>query len=120
MSTTFDPALPTSRDWLRLRMGDTADPSAVPDSTYDSLIAGFGVKEAGYQLAKYFEGKYATLPDWKEADASETLGEKARQFFENLGKEMRDPSTSYFGEVSQAAVAQSQMASPDLTSYRVT
>lgn len=119
MSTTFDPALSTSRDWLRFKMTDTADTPAVPDSTYDSLILKFGVKEAGYQMAKYFEAKYATLPDWKEADVSETLGEKARKFFQDLASEMRNPNTSYPDEISPAAITQSVMVSPDLTNYRL-
>jgi hypothetical protein len=59
---SFDPALPTDRDWVRLLIGDT-DPlhEALTDATIDALIAKALVYGASAEGAKYCAAATAGL-----------------------------------------------------------
>jgi hypothetical protein len=85
MTATFDPALLTARDRLRLRLSDTdvgaakstgADPLALPvdDAVYAGALALHGNDErmAGLELVRALIGKYAQMETKASVDGVES------------------------------------------------
>lgn len=50
---SFDPSLPTDKDWVRLLIGDTDAPETLADSTIEALIAEALALGASAEGAKY-------------------------------------------------------------------
>lgn len=65
MAATYDPLLPTDRDRLRFRLGDTdvPDNALVSDEQYDAMIAASGWRIAGAELAEGLAARFAQEPD---------------------------------------------------------
>jgi hypothetical protein len=61
---TYDPALSTVRDRMRLRLGDVESAELYPNATYDALLALWTTEDrALYELAKALIVRYAQQPD---------------------------------------------------------
>lgn len=53
MAATFDPALATDKDWVRLLTGDTAAPFALQDETIEALLTEASAQGASAAGRKY-------------------------------------------------------------------
>ncbi len=80
MAATFDPTLPTDRDWLRFMLGDV-DVSAplLDDATYDAALARFTDRRAaGAELASGLASRFAQEPDSIAVSGEITLSWRVR------------------------------------------
>lgn len=67
----YNPALPTARDKLRFKLGDTNTGAAlIPDVTYDAVLSVVGgdEKKAAVALLDHLISRFAQLPNSTTAD----------------------------------------------------
>lgn len=71
---TFDPALPTNRDHIRLALGDTdINAPMLSDDTIDTALAGYSYSQALAILADALIAEYGQMPDRYSEDQGLSL-----------------------------------------------
>lgn len=63
MAFSFDLALPSAKDRIRLMLGDTVAPGLRQDETIDQMIVAHGEAEATARLAEGLAAEYGQKPD---------------------------------------------------------
>jgi hypothetical protein len=63
MAFSFDLTLPSTRDRIRLMLGDTVAPGLRQDETIDQMLIAFGEAEATARLAEGLAAQYAQRVD---------------------------------------------------------
>lgn len=88
MAFTFDPALPTTRDRVRLRLGDTEEKRRIfEDETIDYVLASVSSNEAqaAWRLCKYAVAQYSRDVDSEGAGLRAARAQKVAQLTELCG-----------------------------------
>lgn len=122
MASTFDPALPTQRDWVRWYCGDVSSTPQwwLDDETIDALLAsGLPVIEAAAECADNIGGQLSQLAqETQEGSLRIRYGERAQLFYERADR-LRDKFLQGPDSPAQTGAQTADMQEPDISNYLV-
>ena len=124
MAATYDAALPTAKDRVRLLLGDvpddgtsgTIESALLQDDTIEAMLAQYPYNEAARQLAMGLIARFAGEPDkYEEGNGLRLEWRNRLEAWRALMKELRTAQPS---SAVRSGAAVGQLTAPDMTEMR--